>query len=155
MSICSYMVFNGGNLLESPNHKPHHQNEGEILLSSSLSEPGHICRDSFLQGEVENKIIENLGRGQEILDISEFFKIMADPTRLKILICLMSGEISVCDIARLTGMSHSAVSHQLRLLRANRLVSFRREGRMIFYSIKDYHIETLLQYATEHLKERD
>ena len=85
--------------------------------------------------------------------IAEMFKILSDPTRVRILQCLFSGELCVCNIARLLKTSQSAVSHQLRILRANRLVKYRRHGKMVFYSLDDHHVELLLDQASDHVRE--
>ena len=82
------------------------------------------------------------------------FKVLGDPTRVRILDALSRSELCVCDMARLLGLSESAVSHQLRLLRSMRLVRSRREGRMIFYSLDDQHIVRLFEQGLEHVQER-
>lgn len=88
-----------------------------------------------------------------VLEIVETFKVLGDPTRLRILDALASGELCVCDIASLVGISESAVSHQLRLLRGMRLVRPRRAGRQVFYCVDDHHIVELLQLAVTHVQE--
>ncbi len=85
--------------------------------------------------------------------LAETFKLLGDPTRVRILDALSTEELCVCDIATLLGLSESAVSHQLRLLRGMRLVRPRREGRMIFYSLDDQHITSLFQQALRHVEE--
>ena len=75
--------------------------------------------------------------------LAELFKALGDPTRVKILFALLTRELCVCDLAAVVGMSDSAVSHQLRLLRAQKLVKFRREGKNVYYSLDDSHIEEL------------
>jgi ArsR family transcriptional regulator len=86
-------------------------------------------------------------------EIAETFRVLGDPTRVRILDALASGELCVCDIARLVGISESAVSHQLRLLRGMRLVRVRRSGRQAFYSLADQHIVHLLRLAVTHVQE--
>jgi ArsR family transcriptional regulator len=85
--------------------------------------------------------------------LAETFRILGDPTRVRILDVLGEGELCVCDIASLVGMSESAVSHQLRLLRTMRLVRPRRAGRQVFYSVDDHHILELLRLAGTHVVE--
>ena len=85
--------------------------------------------------------------------LAETFRVLGDPTRVRILDALANGELCVCDIASLVGMSESAVSHQLRLLRTMRLVRPRRAGRQVFYSVDDHHILELLQLAGTHAQE--
>ncbi|MBP2644628.1 MAG: hypothetical protein H6Q75_68 [Firmicutes bacterium] len=88
----------------------------------------------------------------EVQELAEIFKILSDPTRLKILYMLSRRELCVCDIAAVSGMSQSAVSHQLRLLRGTRLVKYRREGKLVWYSLDDNHVVTLLAGGIEHIK---
>ena len=85
--------------------------------------------------------------------IAETFRVLGDPTRIRILNALARGERCVCDIADVVGISESAVSHQLRLLRSMRLVRTRRAGRQIFYTLADQHIVQLLSLAATHVEE--
>src|SRR5262245_35204577 len=86
--------------------------------------------------------------------LADTFRVLGDPTRVRILDALSGGELCVCDIASLVGISESAVSHQLRLLRSMRLVRSRRAGRLMFYAVDDHHILELLKQASTHLQER-
>ena len=86
--------------------------------------------------------------------LAETFKLLGDTTRVRILDALSQSELCVCDIARLLGLSESAVSHQLRLLRGMRLVRPRRDGRMVFYTLDDQHIVGLFAQGLEHVEER-
>ncbi|MFQ5646976.1 MAG: ArsR/SmtB family transcription factor [bacterium] len=88
-----------------------------------------------------------------VLRLSETFKVLGDPTRIKITQALAQEELCVCDIASLLGMSDSAISHQLRVLRNLRLVKYRKEGKMAFYSLDDEHITRLFECALEHVTE--
>ena len=92
----------------------------------------------------DRKILENLG---------EFFKVLTDPTRLKILYALGAGELCVFDLSVSTGASVSSVSHHLAALKRVRLVKGRREGRIIYYSLDDDHVKSIIKYAREHLGE--
>lgn len=85
--------------------------------------------------------------------LAETFRVLGDPTRVRILDALADGEQCVCDIASIVGISESAVSHQLRLLRGMRLVRPRRAGRQVFYAIDDHHILELLRQALTHVEE--
>ena len=87
--------------------------------------------------------------------LAETFRLLGDVTRVRILDALSRCELCVCDIARLLGLSESAVSHQLRLLRGMRLVKPRREGRMMFYMLDDQHIVGLFEQGLEHVQERE
>lgn len=83
--------------------------------------------------------------------LAEIFRALGDPTRVKILHALAVSELCVCDLAAILGMSPSAVSHQLRLLRSLRLIRNRREGRMMYYALDDDHIEKLLAQGRDHV----
>jgi DNA-binding transcriptional ArsR family regulator len=87
--------------------------------------------------------------------LAETFKVLGDTTRVRILDALSRAELCVYDIARLIGLSESAVSHQLRLLRGTRLVRARRDGRQMFYTLDDQHIVGLFEQGLEHVEERD
>jgi DNA-binding transcriptional ArsR family regulator len=87
--------------------------------------------------------------------LAETFKVLGDTTRVRILDALSRAELCVCDIARMVGLSESAVSHQLRLLRGTRLVRARRDGRQMFYTLDDQHIVGLFEQGLEHVEERD
>ncbi|MBB5293941.1 transcriptional regulator (plasmid) [Deinococcus metallilatus] len=86
-------------------------------------------------------------------DATTLLKIIADPTRFRILSALNAEELCVCDLSAVVGISESAVSHQLRLLRAHRLVAFRKEGRVAYYRLLDQHINGLIGGAVDHVRE--
>jgi DNA-binding transcriptional ArsR family regulator len=90
---------------------------------------------------------------EELSGMGDFFKVLGDPTRLSILYALLKEELCVCDLGMVLGMSVSAVSHQLSVLRQARLVSFRRDGKVIFYSPSDSHVENVLESVRVHLAE--
>ena len=87
--------------------------------------------------------------------VAEVFKLLGDPTRVRLVDALTHGERCVCDLASLVGLSESAVSHQLRLLRSARLVRVRRAGRMAFYSLDDHHVVGLLHDTRKHVQEAE
>ena len=89
-----------------------------------------------------------------VVALAETFKVLGDTTRVRLLDALARAELCVCDIARLLGLSESAVSHQLRLLRGMRLVRPRRAGRMVYYTLDDQHIIGLFEQGLEHVEER-
>ena len=85
--------------------------------------------------------------------LAEFVKLFGDTTRMKILCTLSGGELCVCDIAESVGLSQSAVSHQLRILKNGKLVKFRRDGKTIYYSLDDAHVVSIIKQGTEHVCE--
>lgn len=88
-----------------------------------------------------------------LIDLAELFKVFGDSTRIKILSALSGGELCVCDVSTAVGMTSSAVSHQLKILKNAGLVSFRREGKTVFYALADDHVMTILSQGLEHINE--
>jgi ArsR family transcriptional regulator len=97
---------------------------------------------------------EILPRQRDLEDLAEFFKVLTDPSRLKILYALKAGELCVFDLSITIGASVSSVSHHLAALKRVRLVKGRRDGRVIYYSLDDDHVNSIVQFAWEHLGER-
>lgn len=95
---------------------------------------------------------ETMPPNRQIDDLASVFQCLAQPTRVKIIHALFIGELCVCDLAQILGVSVSAVSHQLRLLRSYRLVKFRRQGKMAYYSIDDEHVRSLLALGLDHVR---
>ncbi|EOK48175.1 ArsR family transcriptional regulator [Enterococcus faecalis EnGen0062] len=91
---------------------------------------------------------------EEIKQVSQLYKVLSDPTRLRILLLLKEGEHNVTEISEQLGMEQSAVSHQLKLLRDSRVVKARREGKMIFYTLDDHHVIDILNQTFEHIEHR-
>ncbi len=112
-----------------------------------------ICEFIHVHDEIVQKVQKAMPDEQQLLDLSEFFKIFGDSTRIKILYVLSQSEMCVCDIASLLMMGQSAISHQLRVLKQMRLVKYRREGKTVFYSLSDGHIQTILAQGMEHISE--
>jgi len=88
-----------------------------------------------------------------LYDLADLYKVFGDSTRIKIMYTLFETELCVCDIAALLGMSMSAISHQLRVLKQSKLVKFRKEGRSVLYSLADDHVKTILGQGMEHILE--
>jgi len=106
---------------------------------------------------VHDVVIEQVSKqmpNEEILfDLSELFKVFGDSTRIRILYCLFESEMCVYDIATLLGMTQSAISHQLSVLKKNKLVKSRREGKNIIYSLADAHVRAIINQGVEHVTE--
>ena len=111
------------------------------------------CEFMHVHDELVRKVEGVMPDEQQLLDLSEFFKVFGDSTRIKILYVLSQSEMCVCDIATLLQMGQSAISHQLRVLKQMRLVSFRRDGKTVFYRLADSHIQTILAQGMEHVNE--
>lgn len=100
------------------------------------------------------RVLAALPDDETLYDLSELFRVFGDSTRIKILYVLFESELCVCDIARLLNLTQSAVSHQLRILKASNLVRFRREGKTVFYSLDDDHVWSVLALGMEHVLEK-
>ena len=112
-------------------------------------------KNSYLSADPETirQIDEKMPPEEELQDLAEFFKVFGDMTRIKILCVLFQAELCVCDLAEVVGMTQSAVSHQLRILKQMKLVKNRREGKTVFYSLADGHIQSILNQGIEHIIE--
>lgn len=113
-----------------------------------------ICNCSIIHENIVNKVKESMPADETLYDLAELFKVFGDTTRIKIICALFQSEMCVCDLATLLGMSQSAVSHQLKVLKHTRLVKFRREGKVVYYSLDDDHIKKIFDYGFAHVNER-
>ena len=106
---------------------------------------------------VHNQIIEAVKEkmpAEELLnELADFYKVFEDATRIKILCVLLRSEMCVCDLAEMLGMTQSAISHQLRVLKQMKLVKNRREGKTVYYSLADGHIQNIISQGMEHIME--
>ncbi|MCF6271012.1 MAG: metalloregulator ArsR/SmtB family transcription factor [Melioribacteraceae bacterium] len=112
-----------------------------------------VCKIEIVNEAKVKEAQKSLSNNPQILDMVEIFKLLGESTRLKIILSLIDNELCVCDLSAVTDSTISAVSHQLRLLRNARLVKFRKEGKMVFYSIDDEHIYKLIEQVKEHVEE--
>lgn len=112
-----------------------------------------VCEEYGIHPKAVEKAKRSLPTNECVSRASSLLKAVADPTRLRMLAALAKTELCVCDLSAVTGISESAISHQLRLLREERLVSFRKEGRMAYYRLQDHHVTELIQSAIEHAQE--
>ncbi len=110
-----------------------------------------VCQAECVHETVVSTIKPKMYSSELLLDLSEVFKILGEHTRVRILHALSLSELCVCDIAELLNMSSSAVSHQLRVLRAAKAVKFRKEGKNVFYSLDDHHIFSLINEGLAHV----
>ena len=103
--------------------------------------------------EIVKAVNEQMPQEEILYDLAELFKVFGDSTRIKILYVLFESEMCVCDIAQILQMSHSGISHQLRVLKQNHLVKFRREGKSVLYSLSDDHVRRIINQGLEHVEE--
>lgn len=112
------------------------------------------CCESFELHENLLKIVrETMPEETELYDLAELFKVFGDSTRIRILFVLFEAEVCVCDLASALNMTQSAISHQLRILKQNKLVKSRREGKSVFYSLADDHVRAIINQGREHIEE--
>jgi len=110
------------------------------------------CEVTIIHQDVIDRVNQVMPSETELDQLHQFFKSYSDKTRLSILSALLTEEMCVCDLAALLGMSQSAVSHQLRLLREARLVKTRRDGKVVYYSLDDDHVNQIMTFAHEHIR---
>lgn len=114
---------------------------------------GECCELTHNHPDIVSKVQGSMPGEDTLYRLTDLFKVFGEPTRIKILYVLLRGETCVCDIAQILNMTQSAISHQLRVLKQNRLVKFRKEGKTVFYSLDDQHIFTILNQGLEHIEE--
>lgn len=112
------------------------------------------CDCTAIHEDVVDKVRENMPQEENLYDLAELFKVFGDTTRIKILYALFASEMCVCDIAFLLNMTQSAISHQLRVLKQARLVKFRKDGKVVYYSLDDEHIKHIFDQGLLHISEK-
>ena len=113
-----------------------------------------LCEISTIHDDVLSRVREKMPPEEPVYEVSELFKVFGDSTRSRIICALSIEEMCVCDLAALLNMTHSAISHQLRLLKVSRIVKCRKEGRVVYYSLDDLHITKIFSMAFEHVMEK-
>ena len=111
------------------------------------------CETVEVHAELLKIVREKLPAEESLLDLAELFKVFGDSTRIRILFVLFEAEVCVCDLAAELNMTQSAISHQLNILKRNKLVKSRREGKSVFYSLADDHVRTIVSQGMEHIEE--
>lgn len=117
------------------------------------NENDDICEVFDAHEDAVARVKERMLSEEEYSDLSEFFKIFGNPTRLKIISLLCVDDLCVCDISEALGLNQTTVSNQLRILRANNIVKYQKEGKMARYSLTDLHIEMIYKVGLEHILE--
>ena len=113
----------------------------------------NVCAQDGAHNDIAEKVSKVNPDEEVLFEAAELLKVFGDSTRIRIIFVLCQQEMCVCDIARQLNMTQSAISHQLRVLKQARLVSSRREGKTIFYSLCDEHVKTIFYHAMEHVME--
>lgn len=111
------------------------------------------CESTEVHEDLLKSVNETMPDETELYDLAELFKVFGDSTRIRILFVLFEAEVCVCDLAEVLHMTQSAISHQLRILKQNKLVKARREGKSIFYSLADDHVKTIIAQGRDHILE--
>jgi ArsR family transcriptional regulator len=112
------------------------------------------CSCSVIHEDVVNRVKEYIPEEETLYDLADLFKVLGDSTRIKILCALFQAEMCVCDIAALLGMTQSAISHQLRVLKQGRIVKYRKEGKVVYYSLEDEHVKSIFNQGLIHINEK-
>lgn len=112
-----------------------------------------ICECSQSHCDIIDKVKKEMPDEEKLCDLAELYKVFGDSTRIRILYALFESEMCVCDIAELLGMTVSAISHQLRVLKNAELVKSRRDGKTVFYSLADEHVRSIINQGMEHICE--
>lgn len=123
------------------------------IQGETMAKKINLCKAEHLHESVVENVKEMMPEIGQIYKVSELFKVFGDSTRAVILSALSKSEMCVCDICKIANMNKSAISHQLKVLRDNDLVKFRRDGKAVFYSLKDEHVIQILNLAFEHINE--
>ena len=111
------------------------------------------CDCTQVHDDIVSEVTSQLPDDEILYDLAELFKVFGDSTRIKILYALSERELCVCDISELLGVSQTAISHQLRVLKGAKLVKYRREGKNVFYSLDDDHVRSIINQGMEHVEE--
>lgn len=106
-----------------------------------------------VHSELIEQVTHEMPPDETLYDLAEFFKVFGDTTRIRILYALLESELCVGDLATLLGLSQTACSHQLRVLKNSKLVRFRREGKVVYYSLSDDHVRSIIEMGMEHVEE--
>ena len=122
-------------------------------MKKDIDKEVEICDCCEVHEYLLQIVIETIPEENELYDLAELFKVFGDSTRIRILFVLFEAEVCVCDLAKALNMTQSAISHQLRILKQNKLVKSRRDGKSIFYSLADEHVRTIIDQGREHIEE--
>lgn len=113
-----------------------------------------VCNCNIIHEDIVNKVREVIPEEETLYDLADLFKVLGDSTRIKILCVLLEAEMCVCDIAALLGMTQSAISHQLRVLKQARLVKYKKNGKVVYYSLDDEHVKSIFDQGLIHISEK-
>ena len=112
-----------------------------------------VCKTQIIHEQTVRTVLAGMPEEAKLFELAELFKVFGDSTRIRILCALAQEELCVCDIAALLGMTQSAISHQLRVLKQARLVRYRKEGKVVYYALDDEHVRTIFADGLAHVAE--
>src|SRR5574344_937099 len=118
-----------------------------------MDEKEFVCKENCVHYKKINEVKKTEPNEEEIIEMADVFKLFSDSTRLSIICAILNNELCVCDLCELLNLTQSNVSHQLQLLRAAKLVKFRKDGKQVYYSLQDEHVEEIIRMALDHIVE--
>ena len=123
---------------------------GWVMVKTGKSD---ICESRIIHEDIIDEVARKMPDDEVLHDLADFFRVFGDSTRIRILCALIFSELCVCDLSVLLDMNQSAISHQLRLLKQANLVKNRRDGKVVYYSLKDEHVKTIFEQGFTHFNE--
>lgn len=118
-----------------------------------MNEKEFVCKENCVHHNKINEVKKTEPNEEEIIEMADVFKLFSDSTRLKIICSILNNELCVCDLCELLNLTQSNVSHQLQLLRTAKLVKYRKEGKQVYYTLQDKHVEEIIKMTLEHIEE--
>lgn len=131
----------------------YNENYIDVCDTQIIGDEIEVCDIQKTNDELVKKIKSEIPKDEILIDLAELFKVFGDTTRVKIIYAIKDNEMCVCDIAQFLGMTQSAISHQLRVLKKSRLVKYRRDGKTVYYSLDDEHVNKIFEFGLSHVKE--
>jgi len=125
----------------------------DICNCTIIDDKKDICSCTIMHEDAISKARSGMPKDEHLYDLAEVFKVFGDLTRIRILCALIETELCVCDISSLLEMTQSSISHQLRVLKQAKLVKYRKEGKVVYYSLEDEHVQHIFAQALIHVKE--
>ena len=122
-----------------------------MVVHTTGGDMENICQ--VIHKDIVDKVTKNMLNEKDVIQLAEFFKLFGDGTRIRILNALLTESMCVCDIANLLNMTHSAISHQLRILKQAKIVKYNKVGKVVYYMLDDEHIEQIFKKGVEHVEE--
>lgn len=132
---------------------PSDEENKDVCNCTVIDEKKDICSCTVIHKDAISKARSGMPQEKHLYDLAEVFKVFGDLTRIRILCALIETELCVCDISALLEMTQSSISHQLRVLKQAKLVKYRKEGKIVYYSLEDEHVQHIFAQALIHVKE--